>query len=126
MKADFDVVLGDLMFALGIPIPIRLVRVGTIVCSTCHWQKVGSTRGKPKSSSSIQFLTKTCKNLESPEFSILVTSTPPCNWQKSFRTNLIEAALVEATGHILSWEELAAKLKEFGLEPHIQEIELKL
>lgn len=161
-NAGYECVFGDLMFALGLGIPIRslsrlkllasfLVPIvsrlpfewiyptgekqekrvpkwedyyawATVIAGDCHFVK----RHMPKrlDGKTIATNTTTSEDVElfrSAGIKYLVTSTPVLEG-RSFGTNMMEAALVAASGkqRKLTHAELEDLLKELGFEPQLQ------
>jgi hypothetical protein len=167
-EAGYDCVFGDLMFGLGLPIPLRGVEqvkrlaalilpiVGrlpfewvyptgekqekwepkftqwyqwaTVIAGDCHYIK----RHMPARLGGEGQAKIICTNTTTPDdverfraagVRYLVTTTPVLDG-RSFGTNLMEAALIAASGQSrkLSLDELNAMIDELGLEPTLQRL----
>jgi len=164
VEAGFEVVFCDLMFALGVPIPIRSLgglktlasvmipvvtrfpfewlyptgekqdertpkyvkwyQWATIVAGDCHYIK----RHMPDDMQGKVIVTNTTTAEDVELFrrcgvKYLVTTTPVLEG-RSFGTNMMEAALVAASGkgRPLTWPELNEIIDRLGLEPQLQEL----
>jgi hypothetical protein len=166
VHAGYDYVFGDLMFALGIPIPIRSMRVARALAKILvpittrlfpfEWlYPTGEEQNKrnPKYEKHYQWatviagdahyilqhmpsnlagkvvVTNTTTAQDVQEFQqagvkYLVTSTPVFEGDRSFGTNLMEAALVALAGkgRALAWDEIQEMLDALGLEPQVKEL----
>jgi hypothetical protein len=164
LDAGYDCVFGDLMFGLGLPIPIRsektLIRVAglvmpivgrlpfkwvyptgdeqdkrkpkweeyfrwaSVIAGDCHYLK----RSMPESMDGKVIATNTTTPTDVALFKkagvkYLVTSTPVLEG-RSFGTNMMEAALIAASGkgRKLTYDELNEMLDLLGFEPQVQEL----
>ncbi len=160
--AGYDCVVGDLMFALGLPIPLRSKRAlkiiaalvipivarlpfewlyptgekqeerdpkwgeyyewGTVIAGDCHF----ISRYMPSRLEGKVIVTNTTTQADADRFreagaAYLVTSTPVIEG-RSFGTNMMEAALIAATGkgEPLSQSELEALVDQLDLHPQIR------
>ena len=161
----YDVIYGDLMFALGLPIPARklstLKRLGgllmpivgrlpfelfypvgeeqekyvpkyekhfrwaTIIAGDCHYIK----RHMPLDGMENKIIVTNTTTSSDVEFfrqagvKYLVTTTPIMGG-RTFGTNMVEAALVAASGknRPLSWKEIAEMLESQNIKPQLQEL----
>jgi hypothetical protein len=163
-QAGYETVFCDLMFALGVPIPIRsmmgvrilaallipivtrfpfewLYPIGekqekripkyvkwyqwaTVIAGDCHYIK----RHMPDDMQGKVIVTNTTTPEDVALFrkcgvKYLVTTTPVLDG-RSFGTNMMEAALVAASGkgRPLTWAELNEMLDRLGFEPQLQEL----
>jgi hypothetical protein len=162
INAGYECVFADLMFALGIPIPLRsvsLVKIlawcmlpvvgrlpfewiyptgekqekrqpkwekyyqwATVIAGDCHYIKrymPDHLQGKV-----IVTNTTTPEDVElfrSAGIKFLVTSTPVLDG-RSFGTNMMEAALIAASGkgRKLTYDELSQLLAQLGFQPQLQ------
>ncbi len=164
VEAGYETVFGDLMFALGIPIPLRsmgqlrtLAKImipivtrfpfewlyptgekqeeripkwekwyqwATVIAGDCHYVK----RHMPDKLEGKVIVTNTTTPEDVELFrqagvKYLVTTTPVLEG-RSFGTNMMEAALVAASGkgRPLTWEEYSEMLEKLGFEPQLQEL----
>lgn len=164
LDAGYDCVFGDLMFGLGLPIPIRsertIIRVAglvmpiigrlpfkwvyptgseqdkrkpkwekyfywaSVVAGDCHYLK----RNMPDRLDGKVIATNTTTPADVALFKnvgvkYLVTSTPVLEG-RSFGTNMMEAALIAASGkgRKLTYDELNGYLDLLGFEPQVQEL----
>jgi hypothetical protein len=164
LDAGYDCVFGDLMFGLGLPIPIRsektLIRVAglvmpivgrlpfkwvyptgdeqdkrkpkweeyfqwaSVIAGDCHYLK----RSMPYRMDGKVIATNTTTPADVALFKeagvkYLVTSTPVLEG-RSFGTNMMEAALIAASGkgRKLTYDELNELLDLLGFEPQVQEL----
>ncbi|HXF84872.1 MAG TPA: hypothetical protein VNK49_05725 [Anaerolineales bacterium] len=164
VEAGYEVVFGDLMFALGVPIPIksldglrRLAKImipivtrfpfewlyptgekqeeripkfekyyrwATVIAGDCHYIK----RHMPHDMQGKVVVTNTTTPEDVELFrncgvKYLVTTTPVLEG-RSFGTNMMEAALVAASGkgRPLTWSELNEMLDQLGFEPQLQKL----
>lgn len=164
VKAGYEVVFGDLMFGLGIGIPIhkpanvkllaatimpivgrlpfdwlyptgekqdkripkweKYYSWGNVIAGDCHYIK----RHMPDQLPSKVIATNTTTTADVQTFTqagikYLVTSTPVLDG-RSFGTNMMEAALIAASGkgRKLTLDELNQLLDQLGFEPQIQEL----
>jgi hypothetical protein len=164
IHAGYECVFADLMFALGIPIPLRsvlLVKIlawcmlpvvgrlpfewiyptgekqekrqpkwekyyqwATVIAGDCHYIKrymPDHLQGKV-----VVTNTTTPEDVElfrSVGIKFLVTSTPVIDG-RSFGTNMMEAALIAASGkgRKLTYNELSQLLGQLGFQPQLQEL----
>jgi len=164
LKAGYECIFGDLMFALGIPIPLRTIsqmkRLASIMMPVAgrlpfKWvYPTGEEQEKrvPKFTQWYDWAgviagdclyikhhmpdllagKVICTNTTTPQdveqfrqahVRYLVTTTPVFEG-RSFGTNMMEAALVAASGkgRVLTTQELETMLTELKLEPQIQEL----
>lgn len=164
LQAGYECVFGDLMFALGIPIPVktlaglhRLARilmpiVGHMPISMLYstgesqeevvpkyekyykensviagdWLYIKKHMPNDMEGKVIVTNTTTAADIEFMRrhgIKYVVTTTPVFEG-RSFGTNAMESALIAAAGkgRTLSDEEIAAIIREVGIEPNIQEI----
>jgi hypothetical protein len=164
LDAGYECVFGDLMFGLGIPIPVRteksITRVAalvmpvagrlpfkwvyptgkeqdrripkwekyyqwaTVIAGDCHYLK----RYLPYQMNGKIIATNTTTSADVELFrqagiKYLVTSTPVLEG-RSFGTNMMEAALIAASGkgRVLTYDELNEMLDLLGFEPQLQEL----
>jgi len=164
LDAGYDVIFGDIMFGLGLGIPVRgektvkrlaaimmpiagrlpfewvyptgekqehrvpkwekYYRWGTVIAGDCHYIK----RHIPDHMEGKVIATNTTTPEDVELFrtlgvKYLLTSTPVLEG-RSFGTNMIEAALVAASGkgRVLTRQELSEMLDKLGLEPQLQEL----
>ena len=164
VDAGYEVVFGDLMFALGIPIAIRSIggmrtlaklmipivtrfpfewlyptgekqeehvpkyekyyQWATVIAGDCHYVK----RHMPNDLQGKIVVTNTTTPDDVAFFKncgikYLVTTTPVLEG-RSFGTNMMEAALVAASGkgRPLSWAELNEMLDTLNFEPQLQQL----
>ncbi|MBI4762024.1 MAG: quinate 5-dehydrogenase [Chloroflexota bacterium] len=164
VEAGYEVIFGDLMFALGVPIPIRtmnglrtLAKImipivtrfpfewlyptgekqeeripkyekyyhwATVIAGDCHYIK----RHMPEDMQGKVIVTNTTTPEDVELFrkcgvKYLVTTTPVLDG-RSFGTNMMEAALVAASGkgRPLTWAEYDELLDKLGFEPQLQEL----
>lgn len=162
LQCGYDYVFGDLMFGLGLPIPLRGVRLlralaavllpvvgrlpfawvypigekqeawepkfarwyqwATVIAGDCHYIK----RHMPARLEGKLICTNTTTPRDVEHFRAagvrwLVTTTPVLEG-RSFGTNLIEAALIAASGHgrTLTDAELETLIDALGLQPSLQ------
>jgi len=160
----YECVFGDMMFALGLPFPVRKISSlkvlaailmpiagrlpfewvyptgekqdvhipkwqkyyhwASVVAGDCHYVK----RHMPEKMPGKIIATNTTTPADVEKFKkagvkYLVTSTPVLEG-RSFGTNMMEAALIAASGkgRKLSVEELNELLDQIGLEPQLQEL----
>jgi hypothetical protein len=164
VDSHYEVIFGDLMFILGLPIEVRslnsLKRLaallapvvsrlpfewvyptgekqekripkwgkyynwGTVIAGDCHYVKRHMADSLPGKVIATNTTTR-----EDTEFfrqagiKYLVTSTPVLEG-RSFGTNMMEAALIAASGkgRKLSLDELNQMLDQLGFEPQLQEL----
>lgn len=163
-EAGYECVFGDLMFSLGIPIPLRktsqlkalaallmpiagrlpfewvyptgekqeerkpkhakIFHWATVTAGDCHYIK----RYMPEDMSGKVVVTNTTTPEDVELFrrcgvKYLVTTTPVLEG-RSFGTNMMEAALIAASGkgRVLTQEEYDALLQQLGFEPTMQEL----
>jgi hypothetical protein len=163
-EAGYEHVFGDLMFALGLPLPLRSLqtaktlaaltlpiigrlpfswvyptgqkqerwtpkfaawyRWATVIAGDCHYIK----RHLPAQLAGQLICTNTTTPEDTNRFRAvgarwLVTTTPVLEG-RSFGTNLLEAALIAASGRrrLLSDAELDALIDELRLQPSVQEL----
>jgi hypothetical protein len=164
LKGGYETVFGDLMFILGIPVPLRTERALKIAAATLapiavrlpfEWlYPTGSAQEErtPKWGKYYLWATVTAgdchyvkrympdrlegkvivTNTTTPEdvdlfrkagVKYLVTTTPVLEG-RSFGTNMMEAALIAASGkgRALTLPELTQMLDELGFEPQLQEL----
>ena len=164
LDAGYECVFGDLMFGLGVPIPVRteksITRVAalvmpvagrlpfkwvyptgkeqdrripkwekyyqwaTVIAGDCHYLK----RYLPYQMNGKIIATNTTTSADVELFreagiKYLVTSTPVLEG-RSFGTNMMEAALIAASGkgRVLTYDELNEMLDLLGFEPQLQEL----
>jgi hypothetical protein len=164
LDAGYECVFGDLMFGLGVPIPVRteknITRVAalvmpvagrlpfkwvyptgkeqdrripkwekyyqwaTVIAGDCHYLK----RYLPYQMNGKIIATNTTTAADVELFreagiKYLVTSTPVLEG-RSFGTNMMEAALIAASGkgRALTYDELNEMLDLLGFEPQLQEL----
>ncbi len=164
LDAGYECVFGDLMFGLGLPVPLRTEQslkrlaailmpvVGrfpfewlyptgekqekrepkwveyyawaTVIAGDCHYVK----RHMPDSLEGKVIVTNTTTPQDVALFTqagvkYLVTSTPVLEG-RSFGTNMMEAALIAASGkkRVLTREELVEMLDQLGFEPQLQQL----
>ena len=164
LDAGYECVFGDLMFGLGVPIPVRteksITRVAalvmpvagrlpfkwvyptgkeqdrripkwekyyqwaTVIAGDCHYLK----RYLPYQMNGKIIATNTTTSADVELFreagiKYLVTSTPVLEG-RSFGTNMMEAALIAASGkgRALTYDELNEMLDLLGFEPQLQEL----
>jgi hypothetical protein len=164
LDAGYECVFGDLMFGLGLPIPVRteksIIRVAalvmpiagrlpfkwvyptgkeqdrripkwekyyqwaTVIAGDCHYLK----RYLPYQMNGKIIATNTTTSADVELFreagiKYLVTSTPVLEG-RSFGTNMMEAALIAASGkgRALTYDELNEMLDLLGFEPQLQEL----
>jgi hypothetical protein len=164
IDAGYDCIFGDLMFGLGLPIPIRsektLIRVArlimpivgrlpfkwvyptgsaqdkrtpkwekyyqwaSVIAGDCHYVK----RYMPERIEGKVIATNTTTSADVTLFKnagvkYLVTSTPVLEG-RSFGTNMMEAAMIAASGkgRKLTYDELYEMLDLLGFEPQVQEL----
>jgi hypothetical protein len=164
LDAGYDAIFGDLMFGLGLGIPVRGEKTvkrlasimmpiagrlpfewvyptgekqeqrvpkwekyyhwGTVIAGDCHYIKrhiPDHMEGKV-----IATNTTTPEDVElfrNVGIKYLVTSTPVLEG-RSFGTNMMEAALIAASGkgRVLTRQELSEMLDKLGFEPQLQEL----
>jgi hypothetical protein len=164
VEAGYEVVFGDLMFALDVPIAIKSIgglrtlaklmipiatrfpfewlyptgekqeqripkyekyyQWATVIAGDCHYVK----RHMPDNMQGKVIVTNTTTPEDVELFrkcgvKYLVTTTPVLDG-RSFGTNMMEAALVAASGkgRPLTWPELTEMLDKLGFEPQLQEL----
>jgi hypothetical protein len=164
VEAGYECVFGDLMFALGLPFPVRTTKSlkrlaamvmpvagrlpfewiyptgekqekrtpkwgeyydwATVIAGDCLYVK----RFMPDRLDGKVIATNTTTPADIETFKqagvkYVVTSTPVLEG-RSFGTNMMEAALIAASGkkRTLSHEELAQLLDQLGFEPQLQEL----
>ena len=164
VEAGFETVFCDLMFVLGVPIPLRSIgslktlasflipivtrfpfewlyptgekqderkpkfvewyQWATVIAGDCHYIK--SHMPDDMQGKVIVTNTTTPEDVElfrKCGVKYLVTTTPVLEG-RSFGTNMMEAALVAASGkgRPLTWPELTEMIDKLGLEPQLQEL----
>lgn len=162
LTGGYDCVIGDLMFGLGLPLPLhseralrllarlllpivgrlpfewlyptgekqetskprwgRYYRWASVIAGDCHYIR----RYMPGELPGKIIVTNTTTDRDVQHFreagvADLVTSTPVIDG-RSFGTNMMEAALIAASGkgHHLTQEELQAIIEEIGLQPKLR------
>ncbi|MDX9917613.1 MAG: quinate 5-dehydrogenase [Gudongella sp.] len=164
-NSAYDVIYGDLMFALGIPIPVRkistLKNVGRLIMPVAgrvpfklfyplgekqekhvpknekyfHWATIIAgdfhyiKRHMPLDGMGKKIIVTNTTTSQDVEFlkqagiKYLITTTPIMGG-RTFGTNMVEAALVAASGknRALSWEEIDEMLESQNIGPQLQEL----
>ena len=164
VDAKYEVIFGDLMFILGLPVKIHklstlkrlaalLIPVvsrlpfawlyptgekqehripkweqyyewGTVIAGDCHYVKRHMPDRLPGKIIATNTTTKEdLQFFQQVGIKYLITSTPVLDG-RSFGTNMMEAALIAASGkgRKLSLEELDQMLDQLGFEPQLQEL----